>query len=202
MKFQNKKRVNKKSLSIARTIHIYVSMALLLFMLFFAFTGITLNHPKWFDSDINKNDFIELPIPEYLLPTQPSNTNWQQASGHWLKSQWGVEFNQIEFGEDEVIVVHKGPGTYKNITLDLLDNIAIVDNQNYGVIAVLNDLHKGRNSGLAWRLILDISSVLIILFSLTGAYLLLPQTRKLKKSVFYMLLVSSGCVLVYITLVP
>jgi len=199
---KSKKRINKTSLSIARTIHIYVSMALFLFMLFFAFTGITLNHPKWFDSNANSSNFIESPIPDYLLPSQPLDTNWQQASGHWLKSKWGIEFSQIEFGEDEVIVVHKGPGTYQNITLDLLDNIAIVETQKYGVIAILNDLHKGRNSGLAWRLILDISSVLIILFSLTGAYLLLPQTRKLKKSVLYMSLVSSGCVLVYITLVP
>jgi len=199
---KSKKRVNKKSLSIARTIHIYVSMALFLFMLFFAFTGITLNHPQWFDNNTNSSNFVESPIPDYLLPSRPLDTNWQQASGHWLKSQWGIAFNQIEFGEDEVIVVHKGPGTYQNITLDLFDNIAIVETQNYGVIAVLNDLHKGRNSGLAWRLILDISSILIILFSLTGAYLLLPQTRKLKKSLFYMTLVSSGCVLVYITLVP
>jgi hypothetical protein len=199
---KSKKRVNKTSLSIARTIHIYVSMALFLFMLFFAFTGITLNHPQWFDSNTNSSHFVESPIPDYLLPSQPLDTNWQQATGHWLKSQWGIEFNQIEFAEDEVIVVHKGPGTYQNITLDLFDNIAIVESQNYGVIAVLNDLHKGRNSGLAWRLILDISSILIILFSLTGAYLLLPQTRKLKKSLFYMTLVSSGCVLVYITLVP
>ncbi len=41
-------RPGKRALSVARTLHIYVSMALLLLMLFFAFTGITLNHPDWF----------------------------------------------------------------------------------------------------------------------------------------------------------
>lgn len=177
-------------------------MALFLFMLFFAITGITLNHPQWFDNQIDNVQFIEQPIPDYLLPSKPQDTNWQQATGHWLKSQWHIEFEQIEFSEDEVIIVHKGPGTYQNITLDLLDNIAIIESKNYGVISILNDLHKGRNTGLAWRLILDISSGLIILFSLTGAYLLLPQTRKLKKSILYMALVSSGCIVVYITLVP
>lgn len=202
MNSKSKKRVNKKSLSIARAIHIYVSMALFLFMLFYAFTGITLNHPDWFDSKTDNSHFSEQAIPDYLLPSEPLDSNWQQASGHWLKSQWGVDFNSIEFTDDEVIVVHKGPGTYQNITLDLIDNIAIIERQNYGVIAILNDLHKGRNAGLAWRLILDISSILIILFSLTGAYLLLPQTRKLKKSLLYMTLVSSGCVFIYITLVP
>ncbi|MFA7518071.1 PepSY-associated TM helix domain-containing protein, partial [Shewanella sp.] len=50
--------------------------------------------------------------------------------------------------------------------------------------------------------ILDLSAVLIILFSLTGAYLLLPQTKRLKKSLLYMVLVSSSCGLVYVYFVP
>ncbi|QDO83955.1 peptidase [Shewanella psychropiezotolerans] len=192
-------RVSRGSLSIARTIHIYVSMALLILMLFFAVTGITLNHPEWFDSNQEGAQYSEVPLPDYLITSQSNEEQWRAALGHWMKSQWSVDMTQAQFSEDEISLVHKAPGTYQVFTLDLLDNRVFVESHHYGAIAVLNDLHKGRNAGLAWQWILDISSMLIILFSMSGAYLLLPQTRKLKKSLFYMVIVSSSCGLVYVT---
>ncbi|AQS35916.1 hypothetical protein Sps_00723 [Shewanella psychrophila] len=192
-------RVSRSSLSIARTIHIYVSMALLLLMLFFAVTGITLNHPEWFDTNQEGAKYSEIPLPDYLIASQRDEAQWREALGHWMKSQWSVDITQAQFSEDEISLVHKAPGTYQVFTLDLLDNLVFVESHHYGAIAVLNDLHKGRNAGLAWQWILDISSALIILFSMSGAYLLLPQTRKLKNSLFYMVIVSGSCGLVYVT---
>ena len=38
-----------------------------------------------------------------------------------------------------------------------------------GFFAVLNDLHKGRDTGSAWARVIDLSAVLMTLVSLTGA---------------------------------
>jgi hypothetical protein len=197
-----KLRVSKSSLSFARIIHVYVSMALLLLMLFFAVTGITLNHPNWFSQADQEPKREQVPIPAYLLPVNAQDSQWRLAAGHWLKSEWAMDMASADIDEDEISLVSKGPGTYRSLTLDLLDSQAYVETLDYGVVAVVNDLHKGRNTGTAWAWILDLSAVLIILFSLTGAYLLLPQTKRLKKSLLYMVLVSSSCGLVYVYFVP
>lgn len=195
-------KVSKSSLSYARIIHVYVSMALLLLMLFFAITGITLNHPNWFSSADQEPLREQFDIPSYLIPTAPQESEWRLAAGHWLKSQWDMDISTADIDEDEISLVSKGPGTYRTVTLDLLDGKAYVETLDYGVVAVLNDLHKGRNTGSVWAWVLDLCALLIILFSLTGAYLLLPQTKRLKKSLFYMVIVSSGCALVYVYFVP
>lgn len=197
-----KLKVSKSSLSYARIIHVYVSMALLLLMLFFAITGITLNHPNWFSSADQEPLREQFDIPSYLIPTAPQESEWRLAAGHWLKSQWDMDIATADINEDEISLVSKGLGTYRTVTLDLLDGKAYVETLDYGVVAVLNDLHKGRNTGIVWAWVLDLCALLIILFSLTGAYLLLPQTKRLKKSLFYMVLVSSGCALVYVYFVP
>lgn len=197
-----KLKVSKTSLSYARIIHVYVSMALLLLMLFFAITGITLNHPNWFSVSDQEPVREQVAIPEYLQPIDSQDAQWRLAAGHWLKSEWSMDITTAEVDEDEISLVSKGPGTYRSVTLDLLDGQAYVETLEYGVIAVFNDLHKGRNTGTVWLWILDICSILIILFSLTGAYLLFPQTRRLKKSLLYMVLVSTSCGLVYVYFVP
>lgn len=197
-----KLKVSKSSLSYARIIHVYVSMALLLLMLFFAVTGITLNHPNWFSGADQEPLREQVAIPSYLLPVDAQDPQWRLAAGHWLKSEWAMDIASADISEDEISLVNKGPGTYRSVTLDLLDAKAYVESIDYGVVAVLNDLHKGRNTGTVWAWILDLSAVLIILFSLTGAYLLLPQTKRLKKSLLYMVLVSGSCGLVYVYFVP
>ena len=42
----------------------------------------------------------------------------------------------------------------------------------HGFLAVINDLHKGRDTGPAWSALIDVSAVLMTLISLTGLVLL------------------------------
>ncbi|MBA6363155.1 PepSY-associated TM helix domain-containing protein, partial [Colwellia sp. BRX8-8] len=42
---------------------------------------------------------------------------------------------------------------------------------------LMNDLHKGRNTSVFWGWIIDITSLLCILFALSGFILAMPQRR-------------------------
>ena len=46
-----------------------------------------------------------------------------------------------------------------------------------GFVALLNDLHKGRDSGRAWSFVIDLSAVLMALVSLSGLVLVYPPHR-------------------------
>lgn len=195
-------RPGKKALSVARTLHVYVSMALLLLMLFFALTGITLNHPDWFGASSADTQRDVTPLPAFLVPVEASSARWQDNAAHWMASNWQGNRAEVEISDDELVLVQKGPGRYRTITLLSEAQQVEIETLDYGLVAVLNDLHKGRSTGPVWSLVIDISALLMLIFSLTGAFLLLPQQRRLKRSLGYMTAVSASCLLIYFWFIP
>ncbi|MFI3245211.1 MAG: PepSY-associated TM helix domain-containing protein [Ferrimonas sp.] len=178
---------------IARAIHQYVSMAMLLLTLFFAVTGITLNHPEWFIGapHITENQWQ---LPESLhqqalvggsehSPSVDSEALLahvrQQhplagaAANFELLTDWHGQ--QLRFGE--LSLTQQGPGYHATIFIDLVSGEVEVNERDAGVIAMLNDLHKGRHSGAFWSLLIDISALLMVLFVISGLLLVLPNRR-------------------------
>ena len=71
-----------------------------------------------------------------------------------------------------------------------------------GWVAVLNDLHKGRDSGRGWSVVIDVSAVLLTLVSLTGLLLLFFVY---KRRVSGLILAAAGgvvCWLAWVRYVP
>lgn len=167
-------RINKSFLAFSRLIHIYVSMALLTLMIFFSITGITLNHPEWFASNkatVTDADFIA-PV-ELLTPKNEGQLlNFLIQGDHLNGNRLSIERE-----DSELFITDKGPGTYLSLTIVTDTGEAYKEATDYGYWALFNDLHKGRNSGEFWRFIIDLSAVLMIVFSLTGFILALAQRR-------------------------
>ncbi len=167
-------RLNKSFLATSRLIHVYVSMALLSLMIFFSITGITLNHPQWFaevKAEVVSADFS---ISHNLLTVEK-----QGKLIHYLLEEGHIRGSKLSFEreDDELFISDKGPGRYLSLTIDLASGDAFKEATDYGYWALFNDLHKGRNSGDLWRLIIDLSAGLMILFSITGFVLALAQRR-------------------------
>jgi hypothetical protein len=70
------------------------------------------------------------------------------------------------------VVTFKGPGYAADAFIDRDTGHYTVTQSYHGVIAVLNDLHKGRDSGPAWSILIDASAILLTLISLSGLILL------------------------------
>ncbi|MEC6797955.1 PepSY-associated TM helix domain-containing protein [Photobacterium sp. S4TG1] len=198
----------------ARRLHIYISMALLLVVLFFAITGITLNRPHLFVSQSPNVVEQQLVIPHELLASEkgPFSPN-RSALIAYLAKHGEVRgtpsaidiFTDIdgnELVEGEISLDYKGPGYNATVFIDMTTAEATIESTNYGVIAVLNDLHKGRNSGEVWRWFIDITAVLMVLFVLTGVCLLIPKKKTFRTSLKWMGLGSVVSLLIYIVAVP
>lgn len=198
----------------ARRLHIYISMALLLVVLFFAITGITLNRPHIFVSQ--SPDVVEqqLDIPQTLLSSEkgPFSPN-RSALIAYLAKHGDVSgtpsaidiFTDVdgdELLEGEISLDYKGPGYNATVFIDMTTAKATIESTHYGVIAVLNDLHKGRNSGEVWRWFIDISALLMVLFVLTGVCLLIPKKKTFQTGMKWMGLGSVISLLIYIFSVP
>jgi len=74
--------------------------------------------------------------------------------------------------ENECLVSFKGPGYAADAFIDRESGRYRLTESYHGLIAVLNDLHKGRDSGAVWSVLIDVSAVLMTAISLTGLVLL------------------------------
>lgn len=173
---------SKQTLNIARLIHVYVSMALLTLLLFFSVTGITLNHPEWFSSHqaqvIEKEVTIER-ISGLAIATDIINEQQQRIVTSEIEQKFSVSLLNVEpeIMSGELFYSIKKAGKNTTIAVDVETGEAFYEQTHYGWWAVLNDLHKGRNTSNFWGWIIDISSVLFIVFAISGFILAMPQKR-------------------------
>lgn len=205
---------NKKVQLWARRLHIYISMALLLVTLFFAITGITLNRPELFVSDTPDIQLRTLELPKALFSSEqgPFKVNKTELlnylaeegalSGKASEMQIFSEVENGELIEGEISLNYKGPGFNSTVFIDMLAQQAEIETSHYGVVAVLNDLHKGRNSGAAWALFIDISALLMVLFVLTGVCLLVPKKKSFAVGLKWTTFGSLASLAIYLFAVP
>ena len=104
-----------------------------------------------------------------------------------LQDRFGVAMAQASVTHDGpfVFVDYRETGATVFIEIDQDLQEAHGEVTDYGFIAMLNDLHKARDTGVLWRWLLDISSVLLVFFSLAGLVLLLPNKYRLKRVAGY-----------------
>lgn len=149
----------------ARTVHLYTTLAALALILFFTATGFMLNHEDWFS------------------PAEPYRTERKGTISHKLLKPTDklgvVEALRKDFGaigavdtfedeEDRVRVVFKRPGT--QVTAEVLkeDGSTEVTHDTRGIAGVMLDLHRGKTTGTAWSLVLDVVCAVLFGISATG----------------------------------
>lgn len=164
--------------------HWISSAVCLVGIILFAITGITLNHA----ADIKvtpKIVSVETDISATMLKTLQSKAAEGKgalplAVRSWLKQQHAIETTnaQAEWSEDEVYLGMPKPGGDAWLSIDLNNGELLYENTSRGAISYLNDLHKGRNTGAAWSWFIDIFSVLCLVFSLSGLWLLVNYAKQ------------------------
>ncbi len=71
-----------------------------------------------------------------------------------------------------------------------------------GPVAILNDLHKGRDTGAAWSNVIDISAILMCLVSLSGLVLIFFLYKRRASGLMALAIGALLCFIVYTVWVP
>lgn len=175
-----------------RLVHIYSSMLVLVLLLFFAATGITLNHPEWQSSHGVSSARQQLALPLQFKTLLWSDDALQQAAqankiASWLRQQHQVEgavFNFSYDADEQLLELDfKRPAGYSNALIELVTGEVELTTEYAGTLALLNDLHKGRYAGSSWKWLIDLTAVACVLFGLTGFYLLWRQPSRRRSGV-------------------
>jgi len=148
-------------------------------LILFAATGITLNNAAWFESRptvITRQADLPGEILQILAPASASakKSALPARAEAWLDSQLGIHINgrTAEFSSDEVYVSLPEPGGDAWLAIDRASGEVTYERSRRGWIAYLNDLHKGRNTGVIWSWFIDIFAAACLIFGLSGLLLL------------------------------
>lgn len=168
-----------------RTIHWMSGAVCLVGMILFASTGITLNHagilsakPKVIDGEVLLPEEMTLQLQETV--EDGTSLPLPKDVARHLKSETGFDLvgRSGEWTEYDINISLARPGGDAWVSIDRETGDVLFEKTNRGLIAYLNDLHKGRNTGLAWTLFLDLFAIGVIVFSATGLWLLQMQSAR------------------------
>ena len=169
----------------------WVSSAMcLLAMLLFTVTGFTLNHA----ADIEAKPRVtrsEKDVPAPVLDALnaqhaklPENSTQRTpvppALADWLRQTWQLSAagHEAEWSDGEVFVSLPRPGGDAWARVDLQAGSAEYELTDRGWISYLNDLHKGRHTGTAWRWFIDVFAAACLVFCVTGFFILKMHATK------------------------
>ena len=200
---QPKSGFEKKTASLSRWLHIYLSMLSFVVVLFFSVTGLTLNHASWFDGkQVEQKYSGNVPIA-WVNATDTTQIKKLEIA-ELLRKTYGIKGYVSDFliQDDQCSISFKGPGYSADAFIVRKTGKFELTELKMGIGAVLNDLHKGRDSGKSWSWLIDVSAVFLILVSLSGLVMLLFLKKKKVSGLLIAILGGTICWLMYYLLVP
>ncbi len=147
-------------------------------MLLFAVTGITLNHSAAIEAKpqvTTQEATLDGSTVSALADTPRTGRAPVPASlAAAVSSAIGIDVagREAEWSEGEAYIALPRPGGDAWVSIDRESGALTYERTDRGWISYLNDLHKGRHTGPAWSLFIDVFALASIVFSITGLLLL------------------------------
>ncbi|WP_277980153.1 PepSY-associated TM helix domain-containing protein [Sphingomonas phyllosphaerae] len=161
----------------------WVSAAVsLVAMLLFALTGVTLNHAASISATpvvTERAAILPAALRHQLVGAHAKDAPLPLAVGEAVARAVGVDptARAAEWSDGEVYVALPRPGGDAWVSVDRATGAITAEITDRGWISYLNDLHKGRNAGVAWFWFIDLFAAACVLFTLTGLLLLHLHAR-------------------------
>lgn len=150
--------------------------------LFFAVTGITLNHVASIPA-IPVVSELQGQLPQSVLkaldaPALPDSP-LPKSVAIAVEDAVGLDASgrPAEWSDAEVYVALPRPGGDAWVSVDRVTGQLTAEVTERGWVSYFNDLHKGRNSGDVWFWFIDVFAVVCIIFTLSGLFLLQLHAR-------------------------
>jgi hypothetical protein len=201
-------RIRKSTAIVTRWLHIYLSMISFAVVFFFAATGITLNHAEWFSRQVQTTHYRGI-VPASLLhesserhtdKLEPDKLGIVELLRNRHKIHGSVSDFRVE--DSQISISFKGPGYAADAFIDATNGSYDLAETRNGFVAVINDLHKGRDTGSVWSIVIDVSAALLVLVSLTGLVLIWFVYKRRTSGLILAIFSGVLCWLVYRAFVP
>jgi len=172
-------------------------------VLFFAVTGLTLNHAEAFShGEVVKNISGSFTAKEMGAKDHPDTLAIVEHVRNVDHVHGAVNTEDLRVEDDEITFSFRGPGYSADTTVDRATGKYEVVETKAGFVAVMNDLHKGRDSGRVWSAVIDASAILLTLVSFSGLALIFFIYKRRTSGLLLAVVATVVCVLLYRIWVP
>jgi hypothetical protein len=167
-----------------RAWHGYLSALAFMALIFFSVSGILLNHPDWVarDSTDPVTQSVQLAPAELATALKAGNPGQAFAGIVEQKISLRGAYTSADIDKSQVLLRFEGIKGNSDVTIDLKNATAQVSVQNSDAATMLDDLHRGKNAGAAWRALIDIAGILILVLSIVGYILFFSLNYRLRTS--------------------
>ena len=189
---------------LSRMLHAYLSAFAFLALIFFSATGVLLNHPEWFDNyrPAERSTTVVLSPADLAAAKTAKDQGRALAQTISLKTPLAGAYSSGDLQGREALLRLEGPKGTTDIDVDLVSGRAEVKVARANFAAVIQDLHRGKNSGAAWRFVIDAAAYIVIALSLIGYVLFFSLRFRLKTSLILTAVSLAALAGVAIWLVP
>jgi len=169
---------------LCRMLHAYLSAFAFLALFFFSITGVLLNHPEWFEN----YQPAEHKVAFALTPAELASAKSAKDRGRALAAAamrhaaLPGAYASADIDSGQALVRLEGPKGASDLTIDMASGKVDGRVTKPNLMAVIQDLHRGKNSGVAWRWVIALSAWIVIALSLIGYVLFFSLRFRLKTS--------------------
>ena len=169
-----KKRFNKGAFyRTCRMLHGYLSAAAFLLLMFFAASGLLLNHPGWFGADRQDAEPIIVALDFDALQSARSSETPERAFEELVRDATRVQgqLKDASISDSDAMLRFAGVKGGTDIFIDFELAEAEVETSKANLTSIIHDLHRGKDAGKVWKFMIDITAILILLMSVIGLIL-------------------------------
>lgn len=167
-------------------------------LLFFAATGLTLNHAEWFDSHQRPAIYHGSLNKAWVNTADPSGVAKEELLNYFRQThRTKGALSDVHVDGQQCELLFKGPGYEADATIDRDTGNYDLTVSPFSLVAVLNDLHKGRDTGAKWSAVIDFSAILMTLVSLTGLTLIFFLNKRRSAGLLLVVVGALLCWFVY-----
>lgn len=164
--------------------HGYLSAFAFVALMFFSLTGLFLNHPEWFKAEVR-----DLPSQTVsLTPAEVAAIKADKEPGKALadvvakKTRLVGAFSSGEVVDTDIMTRMNGAKGATNLIANTQTGKVEVTVEKRDFVTVINELHRGKDASKSWKLIIDITAIVVLVLSVLGYILFFSLRFRLKTS--------------------
>lgn len=173
---------------LARDWHGYLSALAFLALIFFAGTGVLLNHPGLLQGEapaaVETTFTLSAgEIAAVRAATEPGRELARIAGGH---AELAGAYRAGDLAGDDLYVNLQGVRGRSDVTGNLATGDVTVHVEKADAVGIANELHRGEHAGDAWRLLIDAIAIVLMAMSVIGLVLFFSLRFRLKTALVLM----------------
>ena len=153
-----KKRFNKGAFyRTSRMLHGYLSAAAFLMLMFFAASGLLLNHPDWLGAGREDAEPVILTLDAEALQAAQLNETPEMAIERLLRDATSIKgkLKDASISESDAMLRFAGVKGSTDVFIDFELAEAEVEVSKANITSIIHDLHRGKDAGKVWKFMID-----------------------------------------------